>query len=121
MPNKEQHRAKAERNQKFMESIALDDYPEWVAVAAFYTAVHLVERWRAAAGDGDSTSHEHRMEHVQHKFPADIHTAYQILQNVAMLARYQSNGDFFAQFQPEDVKTQIVDNRLAKNRQFVSP
>lgn len=55
MPNQDQHRKKAESNRKFLASISLDDHPDWVVVAAFYTAVHLVERLRALAGEGDST------------------------------------------------------------------
>src|SRR6059058_3119301 len=119
MPSADQHRNKAERNRRFLNSIALDDFPEWVVVAAFYTAVHLVERLRAAAGDGDSTSHEDRLDYVQHHHPNEIHSAYHILQNVSMLARYQSAGDFYAQFQPEDVAKEIVGNRLVRVEQYV--
>ncbi len=119
MPSADQHRSKAERNRNFLKSIALDDFPEWVAVAAFYTAVHLVERLRAKAGDGDSTSHEDRLNYVQHRLPDGIHSAYHILQNVSMLARYQSVSDFFAQFQPEDVEREIVNNRLAQIERYV--
>ena len=56
MPSADQHRNKAERNRRFLNSIPLDNFPEWVAVASFYTAVHLIEMARAKAGDGDSTS-----------------------------------------------------------------
>jgi hypothetical protein len=119
MPSADQHRNKAERNRLFLDSISLQDFPEWVVVAAFYTAVHLVERLRAAAGDGDSTSHEDRLDYVQHRLPAEIHSAYQILQNVSMLARYQSMGDFFNQFQPAEVAEQIVNNRLVRIEKHV--
>lgn len=119
MPSADQHRNKAERNRRFQNSISLGDFPEWVAVAAFYTAVHLVERVRAQAGDGDSTSHEDRLYYVQHRLPSDIHTAYHILQNVSMLARYQSMADFFAQFQPEDVEREIVNHRLVQIEQYI--
>lgn len=119
MPSASQHRSKAERNRNFLNSISLNDFPEWVAVAAFYTAVHLIERARASAGDGDSTSHEDRLNYVQHRLPGDIHSAYHILQNVSMLARYQSVSDFFAQFQPEDIEREIVNNRLAQIEQYI--
>ena len=114
MPSADQHRGKAERNRRFLDSIAVNDFPEWVVVAAFYTAVHHIERLRAAAGDGDSTSHEDRLNYVQHNLPAAIHSAYHILQNVSMLARYQSMSDFFDQFQPENVTEQIVNYRLTQ-------
>lgn len=119
MPSADQHRGKAERNREFLASVSLPDFPEWVAVVAFYTAVHLIERYRAHVGDGDSTSHEDRLNYVQHRLPNTVHTAYHVLQNVSMLARYQSMADFYAQFQPEDVENEIVNNRLAHIEQHV--
>jgi hypothetical protein len=119
MPTADQHRNKADRNRKFLSSIALDEFPDWVAVAAFYTAVHRIEQYRAFAGDGDSTSHEDRLNYVRHRLPTAIHSAYHILQNVSMLARYQSTADFHAQFQAEDVQKDIVETRLARIEDFV--
>jgi hypothetical protein len=118
MPSRDQHRKKAESNRRFLDTISLDDYPDWVVVAAFYTAVHLVEQLRAAAGDGDSTSHEDRLAYVQEKHPA-MHSAYHILQNASMLARYQSNSDFFAQFQRELIVERLVGQYLTKIEQYV--
>jgi hypothetical protein len=46
MPNSPHHRDKANHNRAFLNSIAVSQYPDWVTVAAFYTAVHLVERLR---------------------------------------------------------------------------
>ncbi len=77
MPNASQHHKKAEINRKFLATISIDDFPDWAVVVAFYTAVHVVEELRAACGDGVSTDHEDRLEHVQHKHPT-IHTAYHI-------------------------------------------
>jgi hypothetical protein len=118
MPTASQHKGKAEHNRKFLGEIRIDAYPDWVAVAAFYTAVHLVERLRAASGHGDSTDHEDRLTYVQHVHPA-IHTPYHLLQNVSLLARYQSNADFFAQFQPEDIRVRIVEGSLPVIEQYV--
>jgi len=117
MPKADQHRLKAEQNRRFLDSIKLDDHPDWVVVAAFYTAVHAVERLRAHTGHGDSKGHEDRLRYVQIEHP-DIHTHYHILQNVSMLARYQSNADFFAQFQPADIPQRIVDERLVPIEQY---
>jgi hypothetical protein len=61
MPSENQHRGKAERSRAFLNSIALNDFPEWLAIAAYYTAFHVIERVRAAAGDGHSTTHEDRL------------------------------------------------------------
>jgi hypothetical protein len=113
MPSQDQHRRKAESNRKFLESISLDDYPDWVVVAAFYTAVHLIERLRALAGEGHSAGHQDRLAYVQERHPK-IHTAYHVLQNASMLARYESNATFFAQFQKEDIKDILIDKYLAE-------
>ncbi len=119
MPKADQHRIKAEQNRRFLDTIKIDDHPDWVVVAAFYTAVHAVERLRAAAGHGDSTSHEDRLGYVQHEH-ADIHTHYHILQNASMLARYQSNADFFAQFQPDEIPHRIIAERLVPIEQYAA-
>jgi hypothetical protein len=118
MPSKDQHRNKAESNRKFLATISLEDYPDWVVVAAFYTAVHRVEQLRAAVGDGDSTGHEDRLAYVQKRHP-DIHTAYHILQNASMLARYQSNSTFFGQFQREVIRDRLVGQYLPRIEQYV--
>ena len=119
MPTADQHRIKAERNRKFLETINVNDHPDWVVVAAFYTAVHLAERLRAASGDGDSRDHDDRLTYIQLQHP-DIHTHYHILQNASMLARYQSNSDFFNQFQPDEIQQRIVDERLVPIENYVS-
>ena len=119
MPSADQHRRKAESNRRFLDTISPDDHPDWVVVAAFYTAVRLVERVRAAAGHGHSTGHEDRLAYVREVHP-DIHTAYHQLQNASMLARYQSHGDFFSQFQPEEVSELLVGRYLAHIEQYVT-
>jgi hypothetical protein len=117
MPSQDQHRKKAESNRKFLDSISLDDHPDWVVVVAFYTAVHLVEQLRAAAKDGDSTGHEDRLAYVQAKHPG-IHTAYHVLQNASMLARYEPNSTFFGQFQREAIKEVLLGKYLAAIEQY---
>jgi hypothetical protein len=107
MPSADQHRNKAEGNRKFLATISLDDHPDWVVVAAFYTAVHLAERLRAASGDGDSRGHEDRLAYLQDRHP-DIHGPYYVLQNASMLARYQSYSDFYAQFDPHNIPDRIL-------------
>jgi hypothetical protein len=34
MPSADQHRKKAESNRKFLDTISLDDFPDWVVVVA---------------------------------------------------------------------------------------
>ena len=119
MPNQSQHRKKAENNRKFLDTISIDDYPDWAVVVAVYTAVHRVEEVRAAAGDGDSTGHEDRLAYIQARHPK-VHTAYHILQNAAWLARYESNSAFFKQFQPDIVKERIVDKFLVEVEHYAT-
>ena len=46
MPNSRQHRDKATHNRSFLSTIDVSRFPDWAVVAAFYAAVHLVERLR---------------------------------------------------------------------------
>lgn len=112
MPKASEHKAKAESNLRFLGTINVDEYPDWAAVVAFYTAVHFVEGVRAKAAEGHSQNHDDRLTYVANRHNK-IHTNYHILQNVSMLARYQSRGDFFTQFQPADVSTIVVGRHLA--------
>lgn len=118
MPKASEHKTKAEHNRQFLNGIAVDTFPDWAAVAAFYTAVHLVERVRAASGDGHSQDHDGRLSYVA-TVHGEIHTAYHILQNASMLARYQSRGDFFTQFQAEDVQQRLIDQFLVAIEAYV--
>jgi hypothetical protein len=79
----------------------------------------LVERIRAAAGDGHSRDHDDRLSYVQNVHPT-IHTAYHQLQNASMLAPYQSRGDFFNQFQPDQVTKLIVGRYLVEIEKYVT-
>lgn len=119
MPSADQHRKKVQQNRNFLNSINLNDYPDWVVVAAFYVAVHLVEQLRHALGEGDSTSHEERRKYVQARHP-DIHAAYAILENASRLARYESNADFYKQFQREDIAEKILGKYLPKVDTYVA-
>lgn len=118
MPSPDQHRSKAESNRRFLGTISPDDFPDWVVVAAFYTAVHLVEWVRAAAGDGHSKDHADRLAYVREKHHT-IHTAYHQLQNASMLARYQSNATFFGQFQRDQIADLLVGRYLAQIEAYV--
>src|SRR5262249_12626607 len=118
MPNRNQHRVKAENNRRFLNQIDPADNPEWSVVVAFYTAVHLVEQLLAERA-GHSKDHQERLEFVQHEHP-QIHSDYQQLYNVSRLARYESRQDFFRQFSAEDVREKIIDGWLARIERYVA-
>jgi len=44
MPSASEHQIKASHNRAFLNSITDPAFCDWMAVAAFYTAVHLVEQ-----------------------------------------------------------------------------
>lgn len=121
MPNSQQHRDKASHNRSFLDTIAVDQYPDWAAVVAFYTAVHLVERLTRLpnAADQHSTDHQDRLQFVQrHHRP--IHTAFHELWNAALIARYQTVNSFNTQFSAADVRDVLIDNYLVAIEQYVT-
>jgi hypothetical protein len=91
MPTAEEHRRKAEHNLRFLETVDTDEFGDWMAVAAFYVAVHLVERLRAFIGQ-HSTDHQDRLSFVRQYHP-QMHTAYRELYNIARLVRYGAGPD----------------------------
>jgi hypothetical protein len=41
-----------------------------------------------------------------------------LLQNVSMVARYGSNAEFFARYQPDDIRRRLLDQCLAPIRRY---
>jgi hypothetical protein len=86
MPTAEEHRQKAEHNLAFLGTIDTDEFCDWMAVAAFYAAVHLVERIRAVAG-GHSIDHADRLKYIRDHHP-QIHADFRELYNISLIVRY---------------------------------
>jgi hypothetical protein len=107
MPTKSEHEVKAKNNRDFLATIDRQQFPTWAATVAFYAAMHLVEAIRASSQHGHSASHNDRLMYVQASHPM-IHSDYQALLNVSMLARYLSQSDFFNQFQPDDIDQVVI-------------
>src|SRR5947209_3538946 len=57
MPTLEEHRRKVGHNLRSLETIDTDEFCDWMAVVAFYTAVHLVEQLRAVVN-------QHSLDHA---------------------------------------------------------
>ena len=122
MPNSHQHRDKAQHNRAFLNTISVNTYPDWATVAAFYTAVHLVERLRTKlpnAAEQHSTDHHDRLQFVQTHHRA-IHTEYHELFNAALIARYQTIHSFRTQFTNTDVQDILIDQYLLAIEQHVT-
>lgn len=64
MGTRSDHAEKAEHNQRFLESIDSQEYPDWAVTVAFYRALHLVEMLFAASGH-HSDNHRDRHDHLK--------------------------------------------------------
>ena len=84
---------------------------------AFYTAVHLVEEVRAAVGE-HSVNHRDRLSHVGSRLRAIASEFYE-LYYASLVARYEANGDFYAQFANADVQAVVIDGWLAAVEAYV--
>jgi hypothetical protein len=68
MGNRNQHRTKADRIQKFADAVDENAFPEWITIALFYEALHLIEMMLAAKGR-HATSHNERHHVLKTEFP----------------------------------------------------
>ena len=61
MPTEQAHSIQALHNERFVGSLDVDSTPylDWVVTGAFYTAVHLIEKFLARHGSHPE-SHQHR-------------------------------------------------------------
>lgn len=61
MPSEQPHSRQAVHNRQFVDSLDVDTTPylDWVVTGAFYTAVHLIEKFLAPHGIHPE-SHKHR-------------------------------------------------------------
>jgi hypothetical protein len=116
MPKPKQHQEKADSSRAFLNSISDKGPADWMAIIAFYTAVHLVEKLRAYCGE-HSESHEDRCAAVRVKFRA-IHKEYHELFNNSLVARYGTAGQF--SMPVEEVKRLLIDTYLVAIEKYVA-
>ena len=111
MPEQEAHRAKAKHNQGFIEKIG-DEFADWLAIAAFYKAVHLVEMLRAVKGQ-HSRGHQERNTYLKTKHPI-IWVEYYHLYDFSIQARY-----YCTKIDADKVRYELIDKRLAALERLV--
>ena len=111
MPDQEAHRAKAKHNQGFIEEIG-DEFADWLAIAAFYKAVHLVEILRAVRGE-HSRGHHQRRNFLRTKHPK-IWREFYPLYNFSIQARY-----YCTKIDADKVRYELIDKRLAALERLV--
>jgi hypothetical protein len=87
VPTKEEHRAKAAHNEKFVASLG-DPFWDWAVTGTFYTAVHYVMAYLATKGV-HPVLHQVRNSHI-YRDPvlSQIYVDYRELQDNSEDARY---------------------------------
>ncbi len=116
MPDPKQHQAKADHNRACLELFSDDRFCDWMAVVAFYTAVHLVEKLRAYNGQ-HSIDHTDRNKAVRNQY-RQIHTGFHELYNWAYIARYSTLQKFT--MASEEVRKVLIDRYLVEIEKFVA-
>lgn len=115
MPKPKQHQDKADKNRKFLESVKTTEHLEWAATAAFYTALHLIEKL-FAYDNAHYTSHGTRSVGISLKHPKIV-SSYVHLHNVAHLARYGTLESF--RLSASDLQNQLIDVHLTSIVKYV--
>jgi hypothetical protein len=116
MPSAAEHQAKVAHNKAFLQSITDPVFCDWMAVAAFYIAVHLVEQVFALTGQ-HSQDHRGRNKSVRKQL-RPIHSHFRSLYNLSMVARYQESSKF--NLNAAAVQGTVVGTRLAAIESFVA-
>lgn len=105
MASEKHHREKAAHNQRFLDTIS-DDFADWMAIVAFYKAVHLVEMLLAADGH-HSTSHRNRDKWIRRKHTR-LWRDFYALKNLSEQARYDCT-----RLDANTIRSEIIGKRLA--------
>lgn len=114
--NTREHLAKARRNKRIVTTHLLglvQDFPEWVSIACFYSALHFVEAYFAQRGM-NFIHHEERNQNVSSLLP-DISSPYLRLYEFSKSSRYESIADHPT---PEEAR-QLAETELAEVEQHV--
>jgi len=131
MPDIKAHIDKAEHNRKFLETICqyVERFADWVAVVAFYSALHYVEalffRFQPS-GQKHGTSHEmrERLLKSQRRFKK-VARHYWHLWQAATIARYLQNGKgqlyttFTDYMSPDNVVDRLIKHHFRRLRESV--
>lgn len=92
--NRRDHLQNARRNKRIVVNHLLsivEDFPEWVSIASFYSALHFVEAY-FAEHNLDFEYHEERNSYVSNLLP-EISSMYLRLYDFSVNSRYKSVRD----------------------------
>lgn len=119
MPTAEQHQAKCAANRTFLTAFSHDSHPDWAAVAAFYTAVHAVERLRETEQQQHSRNHHDRKKYIQKKHP-QILSQYNTLLDISLYARYDSISAFLEKVGLVDITNILIGQHLVDVESYIN-
>ena len=103
------HRKQAEHNERFLDTLNKQQFPDWAATVIFYAAVHRVQRLFETLG-GSGGSHHRRNKTLRSKYPK-VWKQYQPLYTFSRLSRYRC-----METRPEDVAPLETRYRRVVNR-----
>ena len=90
MPLKPEHISKAERNEKFAETVSKTAYLDWAVTIYFYAALHYVDAILAVSGVHPD-SHTQRGDAIGTNVTLSVvRPEYRILETLSQNARYRS-------------------------------
>lgn len=104
MATEDAHLEKAQTNQAFLETIP-DEFSDWLAIVAFYKAVHLVEAVFARQGV-PSHNHAQRNRRLKRRYP-EIWKNFRPLYNASTLLRYTDR-----RMDAKQIRKELIENRL---------
>ena len=104
MANEKDHFARAAHNERFLGTVS-DEFADWLAIIAFYVAVHLVESF-FARHERHSRGHRERNEYLKRRY-RDIYREFYPLYNYSLFVRYDC-GKADAKY----VRKALIDKRL---------
>lgn len=111
-----EHQDKAESHLRFLGQIT-DDFPDWMATVAFYTAIEFVEKLLAKHGH-HSTDHFSRKTALKRYYPdRQLNAAYYELYNASLDARYLPQSKCPS---AKDVRDILIGKRLKHISQYVA-
>lgn len=121
MPSSKEHKEKAERNRRTLDHlIASGGNPEWIAVVAFYTALHLVERL-AARENLHHSKHPDRLDYLtRHKQHRALHPHFQAIFDASLVARYGTVNQFAKAYPATTVVDVLINKHLAAIEAYVA-
>lgn len=116
MPTQAEHQEKADSHLRFLSQIG-DEFPDWLATAAFYAAVELVEKLLARNGH-HSNDHSERTKALRRLHPNPrLNEAYRELYNASLDARYSPRSKSPTL---KEVRETLIEKRLRHIIQYVA-